>query len=154
MNLRNAVAIAAIVLAPAAAQAQEAATEVAVTPAASTGALAFQLNKAETREGSCQLTFVVQNDTGTVIQKSIYNIVIIDTEGAVSQLVNIEFRPLPVGRPKVQGFGIAGVPCESISAISINDFTECTAEDGTASRLCEDAITESSRIGIAFPWTP
>ena len=116
-------AVAAFALMPFAANAQETPAATAVSAA---GPLAFQLNKAETREGSCQLTFVVQNDTGTVIEKSIYNIAIVDTDGAVSQLVNIEFRPLPVGRPKVQGFGIAGVPCENISAISINEFNECT----------------------------
>jgi hypothetical protein len=143
-------AVAALVCGPIAAIAQETPTTTAVS---AVGPLAFQLNKAETRDGSCQLTFVVQNDTGTVIQKSIYNIAIIDADGAVSQLVNIEFRPLPVGRPKVQGFGIAGVPCENISAISINEFNECTTDDGSASTLCEDAITQSSRIPIEFPWT-
>src|SRR5690606_24841747 len=116
MNRKIAVLAAALVLAPWAAGAQVTVT----TPAeAAPGPLAFQLNKAETREGSCQLTFVVQNSTGTVIEKSVYNIAIVDTEGAVAQLVNIEFRELPLGRPKVQGFGIAGVPCENISAISI-----------------------------------
>jgi len=147
MKFSIAAAATVLLLAPCAASAQE------TTTPASQGDLAFQLNKAETREGSCQLTFVIQNDTGTVIQKSIYNIAIVDTDGAISQLVNIEFRPLPVGRPKVQGFGIAGVPCESISAISINEFSECTAEDGTASDVCETAITQSSRISIEFPWT-
>jgi hypothetical protein len=151
MTLRIVAAVAALTLGTLAATAQDATTPVA--PAEAAGPLAFQLNKAETREGSCQLTFVVQNDTGTVIQKSIYNIAIVDTEGAVSQLVNIEFRPLPVGRPKVQGFGIPGVPCENISAISINEFNECTTEAGEASSFCEDAITQSSRIPIEFPWT-
>ena len=152
MTFRIAVAaIAALAFGPLAAYAQE---TPATTAVSAVGPLAFQLNKAETREGSCQLTFVVQNDTGTVIQKSVYNIAIVDTDGAVSQLVNIEFRPLPVGRPKVQGFGIPGVPCENISAISINEFNECTTDDGTASTLCEDAITQSSRLpNIEFPWT-
>lgn len=152
MTFRIAVAVvAALTFGTLATLAQE--TPAPVAPSEPSGPLAFQLNKAETREGSCQLTFVVQNDTGTVIQKSIYNIAIVDADGAVSQLVNIEFRPLPVGRPKVQGFGIPGVPCENISAISINEFNECTTDTGDASTLCEDAITQSSRIPIEFPWT-
>jgi hypothetical protein len=118
------------------------------------GALAFQLNKAETREGSCQLTYVVQNSTGSVIEKSVFNIAIIDAEGAVSQLVNIEFRTLPIGRPKIQAFGIPSVPCEAISAISINDFVQCTTETEPESDICERAITQSSRIAIEFPWVP
>src|SRR5688572_9153418 len=103
MTLRLAVAaVAALTFSPMAALAQDTTTPVA-TEVASGGPLAFELNKAETRDGSCQLTFVVKNDTGTVIEKSIYNIAIVDTDGAVAQLVNIEFRPLPVGRRKVQG---------------------------------------------------
>lgn len=150
MKFRIAAAAAVLALAPWAALAQDTPT----TAPAAQGALAFQLNKAETREGSCQLTFVIQNNTGVVIEKSIYNIAIVDSDGEISQLVNIEFRPLPVGRPKVQGFGIAGVPCENISAISINEFTECTTDDGSASDVCETAITQSSRIPIEFPWAP
>lgn len=149
MKFSIAAAAAVLALAPYAALAQD---TPAAAPAAP-GALAFQLNKAETREGSCQLTFVIQNNTGVVIEKSIYNIAIVDSDGAVSQLVNIEFRPLPVGRPKVQGFGIAGIPCENISAISINEFGECTTANGP-SDVCETAITQSSRIPIEFPWDP
>lgn len=143
-------AVAVLALGAAPVLAQDATPAPAAEPA---GALAFQLNKAETREGSCQVTFVVQNDTGTVIEKSTYNIAIVDIEGAVAQLVTIEFRQLPVGRPKVQGFGIAGVPCENISAISINEFADCITADGPGSPLCEEAITQSSRIAIEFPWT-
>jgi hypothetical protein len=152
MTLRIAVAVMALALGTLAAAAQDATPTPVPEPA---GALTFQLNKAETRDGNCQLTFVVQNDTGTVIEKSVYNIAIVDTDGAVSQLVNIEFRPLPVGRLKAQSFGITGITCENISAMSINEFSECTAEGGAASTLCESAIVETSRPGmsIQFPWT-
>lgn len=116
------------------------------------GPLAFQLNNAQTVEGSCQLTFVVQNDTGSAIEKSSYNMAIVNAEGLVTMLITFEFRPLPAGRPKVQQFGLAGQPCEDISAISINEFVECTTAGGVASTLCEEAITQSSRTAIEFPW--
>jgi hypothetical protein len=148
MTFRIAVAaVAALALSSFAAAAQDAAA-----PAAPAGKLTFELNKAETTDGSCSLTFVVQNDTGTVIQKSIYNLAIVNTEGVVSQLINIEFRPMPLGKPKVQAFTLRDTACEDISAISINEFNECTTDAGTASTVCEDSIVQSSRTPIEFPW--
>jgi archaellin len=128
-------------------------TPAATTETATTGdSLRFELNKAETVEGACQLTFVVQNNTGTVINASSYNMAIIDSQGQVSTLITFEFRPLTLGRPKVQAFGLAGIPCENISAISINEFVSCDTGDGTLSALCEEKIEESSRTSIEFPW--
>ncbi len=123
-------------------------------PAAEAGAssLMFQLNNALTVDGSCQLTFVIKNDTATAIEKSSYNMVIVDAEGRVSTLITFEFRPLEVGRTKVQQFALQGQPCESISAISINEFVECTGPDGAALTVCEDSIAQSSRTTIQFPW--
>lgn len=114
--------------------------------------LKFELNNAQTVDGSCQLTFVIQNETPTGIQKSSYNMVIVDAEGRVSTLITFEFRPIPVGRTKVQQFALQGQPCESISAISINEFVECTDDGGNAATVCEAAIVQSSRTSIQFPW--
>lgn len=119
---------------------------------AATGKLLFQLNNAQTVEGGCQLTFVIKNDTGTQIEKSSYNMAIVNAEGQVATLITFEFRPLPVGRTKVQQFGLAGQPCDSISAISINEFVECLGSDGTASPVCEADIAQSSKTTIQFPW--
>lgn len=153
MTLKRAaqlVALLALSTLPAVAQDTTTTTTPGAAPAA--GELVFQLNKAETSQGACTLTFVLQNNTGTVIDKSVYNMAIVNKDGVVATLINIEFKSLPVGRPKVQGFGIPNLACEDISAISINDFTECTAADGTASTVCEDEIAQSSRTSIQFPW--
>ena len=152
MTFRIAVAALALTLGTFATAAQDASTPAMDAPA---GTLAFQLNKAETIEGNCNLTFVVQNNTGTVIEKSNFDLAIVDTDGAVSQLIKIEFRPLRLGTPRAQSFTLRGTTCETISAISINDFNECTTSTGEASSFCEDAIVASSRSGltIEFPWT-
>lgn len=152
MTFRIAAAAIVLTLGTFAAAAQEAATPATAEPA---GKLTFQLNKAETSDGNCQVTFVVRNDTGTAIEKSVYNLAIVDSDGAVAQLVNVEFRQLTTGRQKVQTFTLRNIACENISAISINEFTECTAMGGTVSPLCESAIVETARQGmtIEFPWT-
>jgi archaellin len=159
MNLRSAAACLAALamglsgtLQVAAQETPAATTETATTAEPAGDSLRFELNKAETVEGACQLTFVVQNNTGTVINASSYNMAIIDSQGKVSTLITFEFRPLTLGRPKVQAFGLAGIPCENISAISINEFVSCDTGDGTLATLCEEKIEESSRTSIEFPW--
>jgi hypothetical protein len=116
------------------------------------GKLLFQLNNAQTVEGACQLTFVIKNDTGTAIEKSSYNMAIVNAQGQVSTLITFEFRPLPVGRTKVQQFNLAGQPCDNISAISINEFVECLGGDGAQLPVCENDIEQSTKTDIQFPW--
>ena len=125
---------------------------------AASGQLLFQLNNAKTIPASgaspegCQLTFVIKNDTGVEIEKSSYNMAIVNGDGQVSTLITFEFKPLPVGRTKVQQFGLGGQSCENISAISINEFVECTGADGSALSVCEDDIDQSTKTSIQFPW--
>src|ERR1044071_6197026 len=79
MTFRAAVAaIAVLALSTFAVTAQDATAPAVDAPA---GTLAFQLNKAETIEGNCNLTFVVPNNPGPVIEKSNFDLAIVDTNG-------------------------------------------------------------------------
>jgi hypothetical protein len=127
-------------------------TQAMAQEAAADQRLIFQLNNAQTVESGCQLTSVIKNDTGTEIKKSSYNMAIVNAEGQVATLVTFEFRPLPVGRTKVQQFGLAGQPCETISAISINEFVDCLDNADQPLTVCESAIVQSTKTSIQFPW--
>ncbi len=115
------------------------------------GKLYMQLNNAQTVAEGCQLTFALRNDTGTAIERSAYNMAVVDGQQQVSTLITFEFRALPVGQTKVQQFAMAGDGCEQIAGLVINDFVECATPDGP-SPLCESAIEQSSKTTIAFPW--
>jgi hypothetical protein len=134
------------------AAAQDAATPAAADEGTSGGRLLFQLNNAQTVEGGCQLTFAIRNDTGAEIDKSSYNMAIINPQGQVSTLITFEFKPFPLGKTRFQQFSLSGQPCDSISGIAINDFSECTGADGTALPVCEENMAESSKTDIQFPW--
>ena len=116
------------------------------------GNLVLQLNNAQTVENACQLTFVAQNDTGSDIEASIFNMVIVDSTGQVVALTNFEFGSFPQGRPKAQQFALEGQTCESLSAIAINDFVTCREGGSDVSTICETRMDASSRTGIQFPW--
>jgi hypothetical protein len=135
--------------------AQEAEAEVPPTreQATAEGPLRFQLNNAETVEGSCQLSFVVQNDTGRAISQSSYSMTVVNAEGRVATLITFEFGSFPQGRPKVQQFALTDLVCEDLSAISINEYGECVTDEAQADSVCEDALRPSSLTDIEFPWS-
>lgn len=117
-------------------------------------ALLFQLNNAQTVDNACQLTFVVQNNTGIAIAKSSYSMSVVDGAGQVRMLITFEFGPFPMSRPKVQQFALADLACADISAISINEFVSCTDAGGADLMVCESALKASSLVpGIQFPWS-
>ncbi|KRA53066.1 hypothetical protein [Devosia sp. Root635] len=115
------------------------------------GKLHIELNNAQTIDGACQLTFVMLNKTGTTIEKSAYNMAVVNTDQQVATLITFEFRPLVPGQTKVQQFALPGLACEAIAGLLINDFTTCDTAEGP-SPLCETAIEQSTATPIAFPW--
>ncbi len=126
-----------------------------LTPAAAqdapAGKLFIQLSNAQTIEDTCQLTFAMRNETGVAIDKSAYNMAVVNADQQVTTLITFEFRPLALGQTKVQQFALPGQTCEAIAGLLINDFITCDTPEG-ASPVCETAIDQSTRTGIAFPW--
>ena len=115
------------------------------------GKLHIELNNAQTIGDACQLTFVMLNNTDTAIDKSAYNMAVVNADQQVATLITFEFRPLVPGQTKVQQFALPGIACEAIAGLLINDFTTCDTAGGP-STLCETAIEQSTVIPIAFPW--
>ena len=111
--------------------------------------IAIELNKAANNETGCRLTFVVKNDTGSLLDKASYEIAAFDAAKTVTKLLVFEFGRLPVGKTKVVEFALAGVGCTDISRILVNTAPECVA-DGGASTICLDALRTSSLSQIVF----
>ena len=111
--------------------------------------IAIELNKAANTDAGCRLTFVVKNDTESLIEKVSYEIAAFDAGNTVMKLLVFEFGRFPVGKTKVVEFALAGVACTNISRILVNTAPECVA-DGTDSTLCLDALRTSSLAPIMF----
>jgi hypothetical protein len=120
---------------------------------ASAGKLFVQLNNAQTtKDGNCQLTFVILNSSGSPIQSSSYNMALINTNGQVYMSVAFKFLPLPVNQTKVQQFEVPNQKCEDISAI-LPEVVACQGANGANLPVCENAA-ESTRASVQFPWQP
>ena len=111
--------------------------------------VAIELNKATSAEAGCRLTFVVKNDTQSLLEKVSYEIAAFDAKKTVMKLLVFEFGRLPVGKTKVVEFALSGVACTDISRILVNTAPECIA-DGAASTICLDALRTTSLSQIVF----
>ena len=109
----------------------------------------IELNDAADVNGNCRLTYVANNGTGTVLQKTSYDIFTFDSDGKVLQSLVFQFGSFPSGKTKVVQFDLAGQPCAKISRLLINDISECSV-DGNASTICLDALRTTTRTSISF----
>jgi hypothetical protein len=112
-------------------------------------AISLELNKAADSEAGCRLTFVVKNDTQSLLEKTSYELAVFDSEKTVLKLFSFDFGRLPKGKTKVVEFALAEIKCSGISRILVNTSPACTA-DGAASTICLDALKTSSLIKIVF----
>ncbi|WP_425045728.1 hypothetical protein [Primorskyibacter sp. S87] len=109
--------------------------------------LTLELNTVQDVGEACRLTFLAQNDTGTTIDKAVYETVIFDTSGGVISLSLFDFRDLPADRPRVRQFDLAGMSCDTIGQALINGANTCIV-DGAESPVCHEALKLGSRITV------
>ena len=112
-------------------------------------AVTIELNKATDAGPGCRLTFVVGNQTGSLLDKLSYEVAVFDAAKTVMKLVLFEFGRFPVGKTKVVELALTGVACTNISRILINTAPACVA-DGADSTICLDALRTSSQTQIVF----
>lgn len=109
--------------------------------------LHLELNALQTVEQACRLSFLARNDTGTDIDKAVFETVIFDAEGGVASLSLFDFRALPQARPRVRQFDLPGAPCEAVGRVLINGAGTCLI-GGEASDLCDTALSLTSRLNV------
>lgn len=109
--------------------------------------LVLELNTVEDAGSACRLTFVVQNATGQVIEKAVFETVIFDASGSVVSLKLFDFRELPKDRPRVRQFDLTGMTCGDLGQALINGASSCVV-DGVESALCQDSLSLKSRVDV------
>ena len=123
----------------------EAAPEAASEAPEPTAGLSVELNGAESVDGSCRLTFLVENGLGADLAALSLETVVLTAEGTVDQLTLFDFGALPAGRPRVRQFDLAGLACEAIGQVLINGVTAC---EGVEEGACLANLRLSSRSDV------
>ncbi len=128
----------AAALAAQAASAQEAAPPIAI-----------ELNKLEAREGSCRSLLLFNNPGETAFERFVLDIVAFDPDGVVNARVAVDAAPLAADKTVLKAFDLAGLPCDQVSRLLLNDVTDCQGTPA-AEGPCVALVETTSRAGIDF----
>ncbi len=107
--------------------------------------LLVELNAVRDVDGACQLSFLIQNGTGTDIESAKFETVIFDADNRVLSLTLLDFRDLPADRPRVRQFNLAGLSCASVGQALINGASTCIV-GGSESGICQQGLRLRSRV--------
>jgi hypothetical protein len=113
------------------------------------GEFDIELNALTASDAGCRVTFLATNKLGTELTRAGLEIALFGAEGGIDRLVSLEFKAMPEGKARVLQFDIAGLTCENISRVLINDVTACEGE-GLEPKTCLAALKPTSRLATGF----
>ncbi len=109
--------------------------------------LHLELNNLEDIDGVCRLTFVARNETGTAIDRAVFETVIFNVSGSVTNLSLFDFRDLPADGTRVRQFDLPETACNDIGQTLINGANSCVVE-GVENTVCKESLSLSSRLSV------
>ena len=155
--LLNAVACLALYAGPAVGQQQPAAPAADAPPAATaadaaSGTVTLELNKLMPAGDTCQIYFVVDNQTPQALQELTVDMYMFDEEGVILRGLALQFADLRARRETVVPFELPDLACGDISRVLLNNVLTCTNAEGAAVPACAEMVAVSTRADAAFEY--
>ncbi|WEK06464.1 MAG: hypothetical protein P0Y65_09555 [Candidatus Devosia phytovorans] len=121
------------------------------TPVAPENAAAFtlELNALHPAAAGCRVTFLATNELGSQLDRASVEMALFDSAGTIDRIVTLDFRALSQGKTKVLQFELAGLDCDNVGRVLINDITACEGPDLVAT-ACLAGLVTTTRSDIAF----
>lgn len=116
---------------------------------AADGGLAVELNALKSDADNCRVTFLATNGLAAELGKVTLEIALFDASGSIDRLVSLDFKAWVPGKTKVMQFALAGLACDSVSRVLINDVTACEG-DGIDPGACLATLKTTSRVKPEF----
>ena len=114
------------------------------------GRLTVELNKLEAAEsGGCRAFFLFRNQTGKAFDGFEMSLAVLDGNGVIDRLLNIDAAPLPVARTTLKLFEIPETACTDISEILLHALDTCQPQN-EASMDCFPIVDLVSRAPAAL----
>ncbi|ARO14984.1 hypothetical protein BVG79_01640 [Ketogulonicigenium robustum] len=113
------------------------------------GQVAIELNRLESFEGSCRLTFVTRNGLSQPIAGMMAETVLFDPNGGVAKMTMFELGDVAAGQTRVRRYEVTGNACDGLGNVLINQWQTCEAGD-LGEEACTAAITLSSRTALGL----
>lgn len=117
--------------------------------AAQVGGVTVELNKLEQVDNACRAYLVTQNLTDIHFDSLQLDIVMFDNDGIVAKRLAVEIAPMAPGKTSLKVFDIAGLPCDKIGQLLLNDVIQCRDDKGVRTD-CLSLVRVSSRDKVAF----
>lgn len=135
-----------------------AATSLAMTaivtahPAAAQDAqrISLELNRLEPQGGNCRVWIVARNPAAEAIDPLRLDLLMFGKDGVIARRLALDVGPLPENKTQARIFDLAGLGCDSIGSVLLNDVLACgPTPEGRAA--CLPRIALSSRVsGVSF----
>lgn len=110
-------------------------------------AIKLELNKVEPAGKGCRIFMVFNNATQNVIETFKPDLVFFDKDGVIADRLVVEGGPLAAGKTRVKLFDVAGLACEQIQRVLLNDIRAC---GGQVPAACLDMTQTSTRGSVEF----
>ncbi len=108
----------------------------------------LQLNKAETAGDACRITMLVDNSRGGAFKSYKVDLFAFDTDGVAQKRVAVELGPIPARKTTIKIFDFAGITCQKVSRVLLNDVLACEGEG--ARDTCLERTETESKATIPF----
>jgi len=108
-----------------------------------------ELNAFDASENGCRVAFLATNRMGTELSRAALEVALFGADGGIDRLVSLEFKAMPEGKARVLQFDLAGLSCENVSRVLVNDVVACDGE-GLDPRTCLAALNPTSRLTAGF----
>jgi hypothetical protein len=100
-------------------------------PAFADGAeLGVELNRLEPQDDSCRVYLVFENKLGVNLDALQLELVLFDNEGFVQRRLTLDAAPIPAEKTSVKLFDLAGMPCDEIGRMLVNNLLELAGPEG------------------------
>jgi len=117
----------------------------------SPGAIPLELNKLEplTSGGpGCRAYFVVANPDAAPIEQLRIDLILFGTDGVIARRLAFDLGPLGPKKTSVRLFDVAGLPCDGIGRMLVNDVLLCKSTQEEDHAGCLDRLALSSRTSV------
>ncbi len=116
----------------------------------------LELNKLEpvTQGGpGCRVYFVTSNPDSRPIDQLRLDLILFGSDGVIARRIAFDLAPLPARKTAVRLFDLAGLPCDDIARVLVNDVLACKSGDEPAAadqdhQACLDRLAVSSRAKV------
>jgi hypothetical protein len=102
----------------------------------------IELNTAESLQGRCRLSFVVENKGEAPVDSLKLDLAVFGIDGGIRRRLIVDMGPLRGGKTIVKTYAVED-DCEQIGSILVNEVTACSPGEPNG---CLDRLILSSRL--------